>query len=159
VARVIEAGGHPACGDVVTILATTALRIREVSGLRVGDVDLERGLLQVSRQTYPGRGGLVTKQTKGRRRRTVPVIEPLRPTLARLTVDRDPEERLVTGPRAASSPRRRCGTPPAGTSSSPTSAFPASSGTACGTRPSPGWPTRESSCTSCSGWPGTGTRP
>jgi hypothetical protein len=49
-------------------------------------------------QTYPGRGGLVTKQTKGRRRRTVPVIEPLRPTLARLTVGRSPEERLVTGP-------------------------------------------------------------
>ena len=88
VARVIEAGRHPAYGDVVTILATTALRISEVSGLRVGDVDLDRGLLQVSRQTYPGRGGLVTKQTKGRRRRTVPVIEPLRPTLARLTVGR-----------------------------------------------------------------------
>jgi integrase len=81
------------------ILATTALRISEVSGLQVRDVDIERGLLHVSRQTYPGRGGLVTKQTKGRRRRAVPVIEPLRPTLARLTVDRDPEERLVTGPR------------------------------------------------------------
>jgi integrase len=99
VARVIEAGGHPSYGDVVTILATTALRISEVSGLRGGDVDLDRGLLHVSRQTYPGRGGLVTKQTKGRRRRTVPVIEPLRPTLARLTVGRGPEERLVTGPR------------------------------------------------------------
>ena len=95
----IEAGRHPSYGDIVTILATTALRISEVSGLQVGDVDLGGGLLHVSRQTYPGRGGLVTKQTKGRRRRTVPVIEPLRPTLARLTVDRDPEERLVTGPR------------------------------------------------------------
>lgn len=83
----------------MTILATTALRISEVSGLRVGDVDLDRGLLQVSRQTYPGRGGLVTKQTKGRRRRIVPVIDPLMPTLARLTVGRGPEERLVTGPR------------------------------------------------------------
>ena len=43
----------------------------------------------------------MTKQAKGRRRRrrTVPVIEPMRPTLARLTVDGDPEERLVTGPR------------------------------------------------------------
>ena len=99
VARAIEAGRHPAYGDVVTILATTALRISEVSGLRVGDVDLDRGLLQVSSQTYPGRGGLVTKQTKGRRRRAVPVIEPLRRTLARLTVGRGPEERLVTGPR------------------------------------------------------------
>jgi integrase len=39
----------------VTLLATTALRISEVAGLRVGDVDLDRGLLQVARQTYPGR--------------------------------------------------------------------------------------------------------
>jgi len=99
VAGVIEAGGHPSYGDVVTILATTALRISEVAGLQVGDVDLGRGLLHVIRQTYPGRGGLVTKTTKGRRNRTVPVIEPLRPTLARLTVGREPQERLVTGPR------------------------------------------------------------
>jgi len=33
VARVIEAGGHASYGDAVTILATTALRISEVSGL------------------------------------------------------------------------------------------------------------------------------
>ena len=83
----------------MTILATTALRISEVSGLRVGDVDLSRGLLHVFRQTYPGRGGLVTKQTKGRRRRTVPVIDPLRPTLVRLTVGRRGDERLLSGPR------------------------------------------------------------
>jgi integrase len=99
VAGVIESGGHAAYGDVVTLLATTAMRISEVAGLRVGDVDLEIGLSQVVRQTYPGRGGLVTKTTKGRRRRAVPVIEPLRPTLARLTVGREVEERLVTGPR------------------------------------------------------------
>jgi hypothetical protein len=30
--------------------------------------------------TYPGRGGLITKTTKGRQRQTVPIIEPLRPT-------------------------------------------------------------------------------
>jgi integrase len=51
------------------ILATTALRISEVAGLQVGDVDLSHGLLTVRRQTYPGRGGLITKETKGRRRR------------------------------------------------------------------------------------------
>jgi integrase len=99
VSRVIEAGGHASYGDVVTILATTAMRISEVAGLRVGDVDLQLGLLHVERQTDPGRGGLVTKTTKGRRRRTVPVIEPLRPTLARLAVGRAEDERLVTGPR------------------------------------------------------------
>jgi integrase len=96
---VIEAGGHQCWGDMVTILATTAMRISEVSGLRVGDVDLSRGLLHVFRQTYPGRGGLVTKQTKGRRRRTVPIIEPLRPTLVRLTAGRPGDARLLLGPR------------------------------------------------------------
>jgi integrase len=99
VARVVELGGHPSYGDVITILATTALRMSEVSGLRVGDVHLGNGLVQVQRQTYPGRGGLVTKATKGRRRRVVPVIDPLRPTLARLVVGRDHDERLVLGPR------------------------------------------------------------
>jgi integrase len=58
VERVIEAGGHQSWRDVVTILATTALHISEVSGLRVGDIDLGRGMLHVFRQTYPGRGGL-----------------------------------------------------------------------------------------------------
>ncbi|MGB8382243.1 MAG: site-specific integrase, partial [Dermatophilaceae bacterium] len=99
VIRVIEAGAHQSWGDVVTILATTALRISEVSGLQVGDVDLVRGLLHVLRQTYPGRGGLITKETKGRRRRTVPIIDPLRPTLVRLTAGRQRDERLVVGPR------------------------------------------------------------
>jgi integrase len=79
----VERGGHQAWGDCVMILATTALRISEVAGLEVADVDLRRG---------PGRGGLVTKETTGRRRRSVPIIEPLRETLMRLTVGRpDPE--------------------------------------------------------------------
>ena len=50
-ARVVEAGKDESWGDVVTILATTALRISEVSGLQVGDVDLARGLIQILRQT------------------------------------------------------------------------------------------------------------
>ena len=99
VAKVVEAGGHQSWGDVVMILATTALRISEVSGLRVGDVDLDRGLLHVRRQTYPGRGGLVTKETKGRRRRTVPTIDPLRPTMERLATARENNARLLPGPR------------------------------------------------------------
>jgi integrase len=31
----------------------------------------------VRRQTYPGRGGLITKDTNGLRRRPVPIIEPV----------------------------------------------------------------------------------
>ena len=95
----MQRGGHQAWGDCVMILATTALRISEVAGLQVGDVDLPRGLLTVRRQTYPGRGGLITKETKGRRRRPVPIIEPLRATLERLTVGRASDARLLVGPR------------------------------------------------------------
>jgi integrase len=98
-AGAVERGGHQSWGDCVIILATTALRISEVAGLTVADVDLGRGLLFVRRQTYPGRGGLVTKETKGRRRRSVPIIEPLRGTLIRLTAGRKPDERLLMGPR------------------------------------------------------------
>src|SRR5829696_9042655 len=36
--------------------------------------------------TYPGRGGLITRTTRGRRRQTDPIIEPLRPTLVRITI-------------------------------------------------------------------------
>jgi integrase len=98
VEEAVHRGGHQALGDCVMILATTALRISEVAGLQVGDVDLPHGLLNVRRQTYPGRGGLVTKETKSRRRRTVPIIEPLRPTLERLTAGRARNARLLIGP-------------------------------------------------------------
>src|SRR5918997_5855644 len=49
---------------------------------RVEDIDLNSGLLTVRRQTYPGRRGLVTKETKGRPRRSLPIIEPLRDSRA-----------------------------------------------------------------------------
>ncbi len=99
VVEVVTRGRHQCWGDMVTILATTAMRISEVSGLIVGDVDLEAGLLHVRRQTYPGRGGLINKTTKGRRRRVVPIIEQLRPTLRRLVGGRAAGDRLLTGPK------------------------------------------------------------
>jgi integrase len=99
VAAAKEAGGHECWGDMVLLLATTGMRISEVSGLVVGDVDLGAGLIHVRRQTYPGRGGLVTKSTKGRRNRVVPIIEPGRETLERLTGARRADAPLITGPR------------------------------------------------------------
>ena len=89
VEEAVQKGGHQAWGECVMILTTTALRISEVAGLQVGDVDLLRGLLAVRRQTYPAAAALVTKETKVRRRRQVPIIEPLRATLERLTVVSD----------------------------------------------------------------------
>jgi hypothetical protein len=122
VARVVEAGGHQSYGDVVTILATTALRISEVAGLLVDDVDLDRGVLQVERQTYPGRGGLVTKQTKGRRRRMVPIIDPLRPTFGASSAAGRTPPGSSQDHGVVWSPRPHSAMPLAGTNSSRTSA-------------------------------------
>ncbi len=41
----------------------------------------------------------MTKSTKGRRSRVVPIIDPLRPTLVHLVHDRSPGDRLSLGPR------------------------------------------------------------
>jgi integrase len=116
------------------ILATTALRISEVAGLQVGDVDLLRGLLAVRRQTYPARGGLVTKETKGRRRRPVPIIEPPHATLERLTVGRARDARLLVGPRGGVITTATCAMRRGGTSWLMILGWPASCGTACDTR-------------------------
>ncbi|SDU74904.1 tyrosine-type recombinase/integrase [Jiangella alkaliphila] len=99
VAEVAKAGRHQCWGDMVTILATTAMRISEASGLEARYVDLSNGVIKVEWQLYPGEGGLVRKRTKGRRRRAVPIIEPLVPTLERLMAGRKPDDRLLRGPR------------------------------------------------------------
>jgi integrase len=72
----------------------------QVSGLVVGDVDLKAGLTYVRRQRYPGRGGLIVKPTKGRRNRVVPIINPGREALERLTAGGRPDDSpLIKGPR------------------------------------------------------------
>jgi integrase len=96
---VVDAGGHQCWGDMVLLLATTGMRISEVSGLVVGDVDLKAGLIFVRRQKYPGRGGLIIKSTKGRRNRVVPIIGQGRETLERLTAGGRPDAPLLVGPR------------------------------------------------------------
>ncbi|WGH90003.1 tyrosine-type recombinase/integrase [Auritidibacter ignavus] len=65
----------------------------------VGDVDWDTSIVTIRRQTYPGKGGLVPKQTKGRDVRPVPTLAPLKPVLERLTEDRDPDERFLVSPR------------------------------------------------------------
>ncbi|MPZ96594.1 MAG: tyrosine-type recombinase/integrase, partial [Propionibacteriales bacterium] len=53
------------------------------------------------RQTTPGPGGLTDKGTKGKRARTVPLIEEVRELVARRldAAGNDPTARLFTGPR------------------------------------------------------------
>lgn len=96
-----SAGAFGGWGDVVKFAACTAARIGEVSGVRVRDIDRETWTWNLCRQTTSGPGGLIDKGTKGKRRRTVPIIPEIRPLVARrLDVLRGkPDARLFTGPR------------------------------------------------------------
>lgn len=90
---------HQSYSDYVMLCALLAARGSEVAGLQVGDIDWGNRIVTIRRQTFPGAGGLVTKQTKGRNVRHVPILQPLNPVLERLTESRESEDRLVTGPR------------------------------------------------------------
>lgn len=93
---------YPGWGHVVMFAASTAARIGEVSGCRVGDIDTNTWTWTVRRQTTPAPGGLVDKGTKGKRARVVPLIEEVRP-LVQTLLDKAghvTDARLFTGPRA-----------------------------------------------------------
>lgn len=96
-----SADQYRAWGEVVLFAACTAARIGEVSGCRVRDIDTTTWTWTVRRQTTPSPGGLVDKGTKGKRARTVPLIEEIRPLVQQRisAVDRDPDARLFVGPR------------------------------------------------------------
>jgi integrase len=88
-------------GDVVIFAACTAARIGEVSGIRCADIDHDAWTWMVRRQTTPSPGGLVDKGTKGKRARTVPLIEEVRPLIEKRLdgVSHEPTARIFTGPR------------------------------------------------------------
>jgi integrase len=88
-------------GDVVIFAACTAARIGEVSGIRCADIDRDSWTWTVRRQTTPSPGGLIDKGTKGKRARTVPLIEEVRPLIEKRlnAVGHDPAARVFTGPR------------------------------------------------------------
>jgi integrase len=88
-------------GEVVIFAACTAARIGEVSGVRVADINRDTWMWTVRRQTTPSPGGLADKGTKGKRARTVPLIEEVRPLVSRRldALSDKPDARLFTGPR------------------------------------------------------------
>lgn len=96
-----SSGEYRGWGDVVLFAACTAARIGEVSGCRVKDINTDEWTWTVRRQTTPSPGGLVDKGTKGKRARTVPLIEEIRELVQQrmAAVDRDPDARLFVGPR------------------------------------------------------------
>lgn len=96
-----SAGRYQGWGDAVIFEASTAARIGEVSGCLVRDINTDEWIWTARRQTTPSPGGLVDKNTKGKRAREVPLIDPIRDLLKRrieLAGD-DPDARLFTGPR------------------------------------------------------------
>lgn len=96
-----SSGEYQGWGDVVLFAACTAARIGEVSGCRVRDINTDEWTWTVRRQTTPSPGGLVDKGTKGKRARTVPLIEEVRELVQQrmAAVNRDPDARLFVGPR------------------------------------------------------------
>src|SRR3984957_15278078 len=84
-------GHYQGWGDAVAAAACTAARIGEISGVRKKDIDRERWLWTVRRQTTPGPGGLIDKGTKGKRARTVPLIMEIRPLFA-ARLDKAPDD-------------------------------------------------------------------
>jgi integrase len=90
---------HQRYADHVLISALLAARSSEVAGLVVGDIDWTSKVVTIQRQCFPGSGGLTIKQTKSRRGRRVPIIEPLEPTLRRLTAGHQLNAPLLRGPR------------------------------------------------------------
>ncbi|MET7773775.1 site-specific integrase [Nocardia sp. NPDC005366] len=76
-----SAGQFTGWGDAVVFAACTATRIGEVSGCRVRDIDTDRWIWTLRRQTTPGPGGLKDKGTKGKRSRSIPLIDGIRPLI------------------------------------------------------------------------------
>ena len=91
---------HQSYSDNVMLAALLAARGSVIAGLRVSNVDWTHRIVTIERQIYPGKGGLVTKQTTGRKGRFVPILDALEPVLVRLTTDRHPDEPLLRGPKS-----------------------------------------------------------
>jgi len=79
-------GAH---APLIRVLAYTGLRWGEVSGLRVGDVDLERRRLSVSVNAVLVGGKVVVGTPKTHKRRVVPFPAFLTTSLAELCLDRE----------------------------------------------------------------------
>lgn len=105
VARLVDA--HPERYQaLVLLLAYRGLRIGEAAGLRVGDLDLLRGRLTISRTVTEVGGQLIEgppKTDSGRRTITLPafVRDALAEHLARFSDPSDPTARVFVGPNGA----------------------------------------------------------
>src|SRR5690606_29519310 len=84
----------------VAALTYTGMRSGEATALRVGDIDLDAGVIHVSRSITLGATGELVEQTpKGRRDRYVPLCDELRPYLAEVVRGKGAQDRVFADPR------------------------------------------------------------
>lgn len=86
---------------LIRVFTYCGLRWGEASALRVRDVDLDRGRLQVVKAFTSVGGKRVEKDTKSNERRSVPFPAMLRGDLEELTEGRPAQDRLFTTPGGA----------------------------------------------------------
>lgn len=85
---------------IIQALAYTGCRLGEVAALTFADVDLERGLIRVSRSLSPDPNGkLVAGDTKSHRDRVVPILPQLLPVIEEAAGNKGVHDLLFTGPR------------------------------------------------------------
>lgn len=88
------------CRRFVLAMANTGCRLGEVAGLRLSDVDWEARTLSVVRTASPGlTGEVVFGPTKGRRTRTVPIVDQILLVLQEAAAGKGVHHYLFTGPR------------------------------------------------------------
>lgn len=85
---------QPAYGDYVRLASYLGLRAGELTALQVRDIDLQTGVVTVSRAFSAGK----LQTTKSGRTRQVPIVDAVRSTLARLVKEREKDEWLLVGP-------------------------------------------------------------
>lgn len=90
---------HQSFSDHVMLCALLSARGSEVSGLEAGDIDWKNRIVKIQRQIYPGKGGLVRKQTKGRKTRYAPILDQRAPVLVRFSSGKKPGDPLLRGLR------------------------------------------------------------
>ncbi|WP_166999079.1 tyrosine-type recombinase/integrase [Paramicrobacterium fandaimingii] len=100
VKAMLDGVGEGPYRDYLTALAYTGMRAGEASGLCVGDIELDHGIIHVRRSLSPGRAGkLVEQSPKSHKERAVPLPDHLRPMLERLIAGKRRGDLVFTGPR------------------------------------------------------------
>ena len=101
IARIIPASGNLGISGQVDSTSRPNGDVMDRYRHRPGDINRTDWTWTVRRQTTTGPGGLVDKGTKGRRARTVPIIEEIRELVERriAATDGTRDARLFVGPR------------------------------------------------------------